>query len=204
MEVDQLLEDLTASGEWTAKADCFVVVVQHFQSEWLEEHDWGSSGASYAQERLVLELFPGMVSDSLLIPQPLNGAKLSNLNCFSHVEVKGCKEGCPCQEGTCDYCHHRGVKISNFSASLTRSSSSESVDAALSLSALSLEIKEVIQSVKYIAENMKAQNKAKEIQDDWKYVAMVIDRMFSWVFILVHISGTAGLFLQPLMVRGYL
>lgn len=82
-----------------------------------------------------------------------------------------------------------------------RSSSSESVDAMLSLSALSPEIKEAIQSVKYIAENMKAQNEAKEIQDDWKYVAMVIDRIFLWVFILVCILGTAGLFLQPLMTR---
>lgn len=71
----------------------------------------------------------------------------------------------------------------------------------MSLSALSPEIREAIQSVRYIAENMKAQNEAKEIQDDWKYVAMVIDRIFLWVFILVCILGTAGLFLQPLMIR---
>ncbi|XP_008013897.3 neuronal acetylcholine receptor subunit alpha-3 isoform X2 [Chlorocebus sabaeus] len=134
-------------------------------------------------------------------PRPLSGAELSNLNCFSHAESKGCKEGYPCQDRMCGYCHHRRIKISNFSANLTRSSSSESVDAVLSLSALSPEIKEAIQSVKYIAENMKAQNEAKEIQDDWKYVAMVIDRIFLWVFTLVCILGTAGLFLQPLMAR---
>ncbi|XP_032324850.1 LOW QUALITY PROTEIN: neuronal acetylcholine receptor subunit alpha-3 [Camelus ferus] len=134
-------------------------------------------------------------------PRPFHSAELSNLNCFSRTESKGCKEGYPCQDGRCSYCHHRRVKISNFSANLTRSSSSESVDAVLSLSALSPEIKEAIQSAKCIAENMKAQNEAKEIQDDWKYVAMVIDRIFLWVFILVCILGTAGLFLQPLMAR---
>jgi nicotinic acetylcholine receptor alpha-3 len=97
-------------------------------------------------------------------PRPCYSAELSNLNCFGRADAKGCKEGYPCQDGMCGYCHHRRIKISNFSANLTRSSSSESVDAGLSLSALSPEIKEAIQSVKYIAENMKAQNEAKEVR----------------------------------------
>ncbi|XP_035936764.1 neuronal acetylcholine receptor subunit alpha-3 isoform X2 [Halichoerus grypus] len=134
-------------------------------------------------------------------PRPSYNAELSNLNCFSHTEPRGCKEGCPCQDGMCGQCHHRRMKISNFSANLPRSSSSESIQAVLALSTMSPEIREAIQSVRYIAENMKAQNEAKEIQDDWKYVAMVIDRIFLWVFILVCILGTAGLFLQPLLAR---
>ncbi|XP_030650134.1 neuronal acetylcholine receptor subunit alpha-3 [Chanos chanos] len=79
-------------------------------------------------------------------------------------------------------------------------SSSESLDGGLTLSSLSPEVQEAIESVKYIAENMRLQNEAKEVQDDWKYVAMVIDRIFLWVFILVCILGTAGLFLQPLLL----
>ncbi|XP_062243909.1 neuronal acetylcholine receptor subunit alpha-6 isoform X5 [Platichthys flesus] len=55
-----------------------------------------------------------------------------------------------------------------------------------------------IESVKYIAENMRSRNKAKEVEDDWKYVAMVIDRIFLWVFVTVCILGTTGLFIQPL------
>ncbi|XP_007478065.1 neuronal acetylcholine receptor subunit alpha-3 isoform X1 [Monodelphis domestica] len=131
--------------------------------------------------------------------RPFSGAELSNLNCFRGSETKCCKGGSACQDGTCGVCRHQRLKLSNLSTNLPRSSSSESVDALLSYSVLSPEMKEAIESVKYIAENMKAQNEAKEIQDDWKYVAMVIDRIFLWVFILVCILGTAGLFLQPLM-----
>ncbi len=37
-----------------------------------------------------------------------------------------------------------------------------------------------------------------QIIEDWKYVAMVIDRLFLWIFILVCVVGTLGLFAQPL------
>ncbi|XP_034509424.1 neuronal acetylcholine receptor subunit alpha-3-like, partial [Ailuropoda melanoleuca] len=97
-------------------------------------------------------------------PRPSYNAELSNLNCFSRTEPRGCKEGCRCQDGTCGQCHHHRIKISNFSANLPRSSSSESVHAVLALTTLSPEIGEAIQSVKYIAENMKAQNEAKEVR----------------------------------------
>jgi nicotinic acetylcholine receptor beta-2 len=36
------------------------------------------------------------------------------------------------------------------------------------------------------------------VSEDWKYVAMVIDRLFLWIFIIVCVSGTVGMFLQPL------
>uniref|UniRef100_A0A3Q3VS03 Uncharacterized protein n=1 Tax=Mola mola TaxID=94237 RepID=A0A3Q3VS03_MOLML len=35
-----------------------------------------------------------------------------------------------------------------------------------------------------------------QVEDDWKYVAMVIDRIFLWVFVTVCVLGTLGLFLQ--------
>uniref|UniRef100_A0A3Q2YG73 Cholinergic receptor nicotinic alpha 3 subunit n=1 Tax=Hippocampus comes TaxID=109280 RepID=A0A3Q2YG73_HIPCM len=89
----------------------------------------------------------------------------------------------------------------NTESGKLRCSSSESLDAGvLTLLPFSPEIREALESVKYIAENMRMQNEAKEVQDDWKYVAMVIDRIFLWVFVLVCILGTAGLFLQPLLL----
>lgn len=38
-----------------------------------------------------------------------------------------------------------------------------------------------------------------QVEDDWKYMAMVVDRVFLWVFIIVCVFGTVGLFLQPLL-----
>ncbi|XP_029021661.1 neuronal acetylcholine receptor subunit alpha-3-like [Betta splendens] len=73
------------------------------------------------------------------------------------------------------------------------------VSAVVAFSVVSPEIKQAIESVKYIAENMRTRNKAKEVEDDWKYVAMVIDRIFLWVFVTVCVLGTLGLFLQPLI-----
>lgn len=37
-----------------------------------------------------------------------------------------------------------------------------------------------------------------QIIEDWKYVAMVIDRLFLWIFVFVCVVGTVGLFIQPL------
>uniref|UniRef100_A0A8C2F7D1 Cholinergic receptor, nicotinic, beta 4 (neuronal) n=1 Tax=Cyprinus carpio TaxID=7962 RepID=A0A8C2F7D1_CYPCA len=37
-----------------------------------------------------------------------------------------------------------------------------------------------------------------QVIEDWKYVAMVVDRLFLWIFVMVCVVGTLGLFLQPL------
>ncbi|XP_028456468.1 neuronal acetylcholine receptor subunit alpha-6 isoform X2 [Perca flavescens] len=81
---------------------------------------------------------------------------------------------------------------------ITRQLSPQSINTVVAFSVVSPEIKQAIESVKYIAENMRSRNKAKEVEDDWKYVAMVIDRIFLWVFVTVCVVGTVGLFLQPL------
>ncbi|MED6288296.1 Neuronal acetylcholine receptor subunit alpha-3 [Characodon lateralis] len=76
--------------------------------------------------------------------------------------------------------------------------SPQNINTVMAFSVLSPEIKQAIESVKYIAENMRSRNRAKEVEDDWKYVAMVIDRIFLWVFVMVCVLGTMGLFIQPL------
>uniref|UniRef100_A0A8C4S224 Cholinergic receptor, nicotinic, alpha 4a n=1 Tax=Erpetoichthys calabaricus TaxID=27687 RepID=A0A8C4S224_ERPCA len=61
------------------------------------------------------------------------------------------------------------------------------------LRVLSPSMKLAIEGVQYIADHLKAE----DVKEDWKYVAMVIDRIFLWMFVLVCILGTVGLFLPP-------
>ncbi|XP_035507768.1 neuronal acetylcholine receptor subunit alpha-3 [Morone saxatilis] len=152
-----------------------------------------------------------------------NNTELTNLNNLSGNPAKGVNSAFLCCEGRCNCCwHQRSSKLPADSGggsgglgslgALTggsavgvgggsQCSSSESLDGGIMpLLPLSPEVREAIESVRYIAENMRLQNEAKEVQDDWKYVAMVIDRIFLWVFVLVCILGTAGLFLQPLLL----
>ncbi|XP_068177516.1 neuronal acetylcholine receptor subunit beta-2-like [Antennarius striatus] len=60
------------------------------------------------------------------------------------------------------------------------------------------DLEEAVDGVKYIAGRMKTEDDNEGIIEDWKYVAMVIDRLFLWIFILVCVVGTLGLFMQPL------
>ena len=39
-----------------------------------------------------------------------------------------------------------------------------------------------------------------QIKDDWKCVALVIDRLFFWIYLTVCIVGTLGILLQPPML----
>ncbi|XP_059904243.1 neuronal acetylcholine receptor subunit beta-2-like [Gadus macrocephalus] len=59
-------------------------------------------------------------------------------------------------------------------------------------------LEEAVDGVKFIARHMKTEDEDEGIIEDWKYVAMVIDRLFLWIFILVCVVGTLGLFVQPL------
>ncbi|XP_056622008.1 neuronal acetylcholine receptor subunit alpha-3 [Triplophysa dalaica] len=135
-------------------------------------------------------------------PQLLRCTELTNMGDASKTG-----SGFLCREGRCTCCwkplnmeRGAGSIMGSREGRCSPCSSSESMDGVVfCMSSLSPEVRDAIESVKYIAENMKLENEAKEVQDDWKYVAMVIDRIFLWVFVLVCILGTAGLFLQPLL-----
>ncbi|XP_020714047.1 acetylcholine receptor subunit alpha-like isoform X2 [Ceratitis capitata] len=50
--------------------------------------------------------------------------------------------------------------------------------------------------VRFIAEHTKLQEDSTKVKEDWKYVAMVLDRLFLWIFTMAVLAGTAGIILQ--------
>ncbi|XP_054444224.1 neuronal acetylcholine receptor subunit beta-4 [Pteronotus mesoamericanus] len=59
-------------------------------------------------------------------------------------------------------------------------------------------VQEALEGVSFIAQHMKSDDQDQSVVEDWKYVAMVVDRLFLWVFVCVCVLGTVGLFLPPL------
>nr|XP_027781961.1 neuronal acetylcholine receptor subunit beta-4 isoform X2 [Marmota flaviventris] len=62
------------------------------------------------------------------------------------------------------------------------------------------DVQEALEGVSFIAQHMKSDDEDQSVIEDWKYVAMVVDRLFLWVFVFVCILGTVGLFLPPLFL----
>lgn len=60
------------------------------------------------------------------------------------------------------------------------------------------DVQEAVNGVRFVAEHMMGDDDDQSVIEDWKYVAMVVDRLFLWIFVIVCVVGTLGLFLQPL------
>lgn len=58
------------------------------------------------------------------------------------------------------------------------------------------DVQEAIDSIVFIAEHLKKGDYTASIIEDWKYVAMVLDRLFLWIFTVACVVGTFGIILQ--------
>ncbi|XP_036055379.1 neuronal acetylcholine receptor subunit alpha-2 [Onychomys torridus] len=64
---------------------------------------------------------------------------------------------------------------------------------------LSPQIQKALEDVHYIADHLRSEDADSSVKEDWKYVAMVVDRIFLWLFIIICFLGTTGLFLPPFL-----
>ncbi|KAL1492030.1 hypothetical protein ABEB36_012534 [Hypothenemus hampei] len=58
------------------------------------------------------------------------------------------------------------------------------------------EVHKAMDGVRFIACHIKREEDSVRVKEDWKYVAMVLDRLFLWIFTLAVLVGTAGIILQ--------
>ncbi|KAM7423780.1 hypothetical protein PAMA_000237 [Pampus argenteus] len=52
-----------------------------------------------------------------------------------------------------------------------------------------------LDSIRYITMHVVKENEVREVVQDWKFVAQVLDRVFLWAFLLVSVLGSALLFI---------
>ncbi|XP_073653572.1 acetylcholine receptor subunit beta isoform X2 [Tursiops truncatus] len=58
------------------------------------------------------------------------------------------------------------------------------------------ELREVVSSISYIAQQLQEQEAHDALKEDWQFVAMVVDRLFLWTFIIFTSVGTLVIFLD--------
>ncbi|XP_020822356.1 acetylcholine receptor subunit beta [Phascolarctos cinereus] len=58
------------------------------------------------------------------------------------------------------------------------------------------ELREAVTSISYIARQLQEQEDYEDLKEDWQYVAMVVDRLFLWTFIIFTSVGTLIIFLD--------
>uniref|UniRef100_A0AAY4BKZ8 Acetylcholine receptor subunit beta n=1 Tax=Denticeps clupeoides TaxID=299321 RepID=A0AAY4BKZ8_9TELE len=58
------------------------------------------------------------------------------------------------------------------------------------------DLKSAIAAITYIAEQLKKQDTEDTMTDDWQYIAIVVDRLFLWIFVITTTLGTLAMFLD--------
>ncbi|XP_030647050.1 neuronal acetylcholine receptor subunit alpha-4b [Chanos chanos] len=117
-----------------------------------------------------------------------------------HCHLHGCsglQKHSPVEDGNDGQGLCKRHMLSDPQTSSSSSSSCKGPTTQDLVSTVSPSLQLAIEGVQYIADHLRAEDTDFSVREDWKYVAMVIDRIFLWMFVLVCILGTVGLFLPP-------
>ncbi|XP_051924019.1 acetylcholine receptor subunit beta [Hippocampus zosterae] len=75
------------------------------------------------------------------------------------------------------------------------------IDGPSSYLSLPPELKSAVEAITYIAEALQAEKDYEALKEDWQYVAMVVDRMFLWIFVIFTTVGTLAIFIKASLNR---
>ncbi|XP_016299109.1 neuronal acetylcholine receptor subunit alpha-2-like [Sinocyclocheilus anshuiensis] len=159
-------------------------------------------------------LFPDTILGTLLHTIPQEGAEFTDCDIQGRsaenvfIEAKesilgaGSCQHCLTSEGSQKLDHEEAGRctrhnLPNAQIFSSNNDSTTDLNAAQPGSNLSQSLLKALEGVQYIADHLRAEDSDFSVREDWKYVAMVIDRIFLWMFVLVCILGTVGLFLPP-------
>ncbi|XP_006899183.1 PREDICTED: acetylcholine receptor subunit beta [Elephantulus edwardii] len=87
-------------------------------------------------------------------------------------------------------------RLNRFQAELTASDLRRFIDGPSRTVGLPPELREVVSSISYIARQLEEQEDHDALKEDWQFVAMVVDRLFLWTFIIFTSVGTLVIFLD--------
>lgn len=155
------------------------------------------SPATHSMPLWVKRVFLKILPKLLLMRQPQKPIKIGNLS-FSYGNildsakeepVVNCK---PVQMHSLynDYslARNRKVKISSCSNSQVTSPAKPKYRA--------IEVLRAIDGLNYVCEHLRKEDEEKMVREQWKYVALVVDRLFLWIFTTACVVGTCGIILQ--------
>ncbi|KAF7663643.1 hypothetical protein LDENG_00204970 [Lucifuga dentata] len=143
----------------------------------------------------------------------LNGRSVSAEQMFDQQREVSPRAGHLCRSRSFQYCclHDEGTGATGMEGRVKKKIVSDHLAETLSavstkdtsnqqdtrILGISPAMQRAIEGVQYIADHLRAEDADFSVKEDWKYVAMVIDRIFLWMFVLVCILGSVGLFLPP-------
>ncbi|XP_006863432.1 PREDICTED: acetylcholine receptor subunit beta [Chrysochloris asiatica] len=87
-------------------------------------------------------------------------------------------------------------KLNRFQPELTVPDLRRFIDCPNRTAGLPPELREVVSSINYMARQLQEQEDHDALKEDWQFVAMVVDRLFLWTFIIFTSVGTLVIFLD--------
>ncbi|XP_040604893.1 acetylcholine receptor subunit beta isoform X1 [Mesocricetus auratus] len=87
-------------------------------------------------------------------------------------------------------------KLNRFQPELSAPDLRRFIDGPIRTVGLPQELREVISSISYMARQLQEQEDHDALKEDWQFVAMVVDRLFLWTFIIFTSVGTLVIFLD--------